>query len=226
MIEANFHGKTFTREDVERAMEKFDKDFRSSYRRWRTYAVKHNGRDYPPKELLRMIVGDIGALSGGEPTNQYFRALDFPIGEIDDEVQAPEQALEEAIDTSLSLEADLEDAIAANLAQIEKGLRLYESDGTRGRQLDAKEAGRIDLLAVDSNQNFVVIELKAGDADRQVCGQIQAYMGWVKQKIAVARSVRGIIIAHHFTERAKLAATVVPGLSLKKYQVNFVFTDA
>ena len=207
-------------------MERFDTEFRDSFRRWRTYAVKHNGRDYPAKELLRMLVGDIGNLSGREPTNHYFRDHDFQIGEIGDEVRAPEQAFEEAIDTSLSLEADLEAALAANLAQLEKGLRLYEADGAAGRQLDAKEARRIDLLAVDPNQNLVVIEVKAGDTDRQVCGQIQAHLGWVKQNLAASRSVKGIIITHDFTERARLAATVVPGLSLEKYRVNFVFADA
>jgi hypothetical protein len=226
MMQADFQGKTFTREDVERAMERFDRESRNNFRRWRTFAVKHNGSDYPPKELLRMLVGDIGNLSGGEPTNHYFRDLGFQIGEIGDEVRAPEQAVEEAIDTSLSLEADLEEALAANLAQLENGLRLYEEQSAMGRQFDAKTAGRIDLLTVDSQQNLVVIELKAGDADRQVCGQIQAYMGWVKANLAGPRGVRGIIVAHEFTERAKLAATVVPGLSLKKYRVNFVFADA
>ena len=111
-----------------------------------------------------------------------------------------------------------------NLGQLEPGLRLYEPQ--RGRQFNAEAAGRIDLLAVDANDNLVVIELKAGDADRQVCGQIQAYMGWVKANLAGPRSVRGIIVAHQFTERAKLAATVVPLLSLKTYRVNFAFSDA
>jgi len=95
-----------------------------------------------------------------------------------------------------------------------------------GRQFDAKAAGRIDLLAVDAQQNLVVVELKAGTVDRQVCGQIQAYMGWVKANLAGNRSVRGIIVGNEFTERAKLAATVVPGLSLKRYRVNFLFTNA
>jgi RecB family endonuclease NucS len=95
-----------------------------------------------------------------------------------------------------------------------------------GRQFDAKAAGRIDLLAVDSQHDLVVVELKAGDADRQVCGQIQAYMGWVKANLAGSRNVRGIIVAHEFTERAKLAATVVPSLTLKRYRVNFIFADA
>lgn len=141
-------------------------------------------------------------------------------------MRAPEQADEEALDTSLSLEADLEEALATNLAQLEKGLRLYAGSSAGGRQFDAKVAGRIDLLAVDSQQNLVVVELKAGDADREVCGQVQGYMGWVKANLAGAKGVRGIVVAREFTERAKLAATVVPGLSLKNYRVNFVFADA
>lgn len=72
----------------------------------------------------------------------------------------------------------------------------------------------------------MVIELKAGDADRQVCGQIQAYMGWVKANVAGEREVRGIIVAQDFTERAKLAATEVPALALKKYRISFMFSDA
>jgi len=37
--------------------------------------------------------------------------------------------------------------------------------------------------------------------------------------------VRGIIVASDFTVRMIYAAKVVPGLSLKKYQVLFKFTD-
>lgn len=225
MTQASFRGKTFDREDVERAMDRFDREVREGFRKWRTYAVKHGGKEYPPKQLLRMIVGDIGKLTGGEPTNHYFRELGFQVGEIGDDVSTPEQAIEDAIDTSLSIEADLEDALSANLSQLEKGLQLYTKDGIVGRQFDAQAAGRIDLLTMDSQQNLVVVELKAGDADRQVCGQIQAYMGWVKENLAGGKAVRGIVVAHEFTERARLAATVVPGLSLKRYRVNFSFAD-
>jgi hypothetical protein len=222
-------GKTFDREEVERAMDRFDQEFRNTFRRWKTYSVKHKDKHYPPKELLRLIIGNVGNPGGGEPTNRYFRDLGFQIasGEVaDEEATTPEQLAEDAIDTSLSLEADLEEALAANLAQLEPGLDLYHQQSSFGRQFDAKAAGRIDLLALDAQQNLVVVELKAGAADRQVCGQIQAYMGWVKANLAGERTVRGIIVANEFTERAKLAATVVPGLSLKKYRVNFVFTDA
>ena len=223
-----FRGKTFSREDVERAMEKFDRETRDNFRHWKRYSVKHNDKHYPPKELLRLLGVNVKNLSGGDPANRSFRKLGFDIGigEVGDETEpvTTEEAVEEAIETALSIEADLEDALVLNLGQLEPGLRLYEPQ--RGRQFNAEAAGRIDLLAVDAKDNLVVIELKAGDADRQVCGQIQAYMGWVKVNLAGPRSVRGIIVAHQFTERAKLAATVVPLLSLKTYRVNFAFSDA
>ena len=60
----------------------------------------------------------------------------------------------------------------------------------------------------------------------EVCGQIQAYMGWAKDNLAGDKKVRGIIIASDFTVRAVYAAKVVPDLSLKKYQISFRFTGA
>lgn len=224
MNEATFRGRAFTREDVLHAMQRFDNEPRNSFSPLKKYAVKHDDKEYPPKDLLRLITGEARQFPGGEYTNRHFRALGFHIEERG--ISESEQVVEDAIETTLSIEADLEDALVPNLVQLEKGLRLYNQENRPGRQFDAKAAGRIDLLAVDSQENFVVIELKAGEADRQVCGQIQAYMGWVKTNLAGSKAVRGIIVAQEFSERAKLAAAVVPTLSLKKYKVNFVFADA
>lgn len=102
---------------------------------------------------------------------------------------------------------------------------MFVASGISGQQVEAGAAGHIDLLAVDSRKNLVVIELKAGEADRQVCGQIQAYMGWVHENLAAGRSVRGIIVPSDFSDRMKLAAKVVPNLDLKAYSVVFQFRD-
>ncbi len=164
-------------------------------------------------------------MSGGEPTNHYFRQLGFVVGEADDEVVTPDTVLEDALDTTLHLESDLERFLVGDLDQLEAGLKLYTADQVRGQQFDAGAAGRIDILATDNQGSVVVIELKAGEADRQVCGQIQAYMGWAIDNLADGRPVRGIIIAASFTQRAKLAAKVVPGLSLRTYSVVFRFGE-
>jgi RecB family endonuclease NucS len=123
------------------------------------------------------------------------------------------------------LEIDLENSLVGNLDQLEKGLKLYRDDSRTGQQFVAKGAGIIDLLANDSSGDLVVIELKAGEADKKVCGQIQAYMGWVKKNLAGQRRVRGIIVANEFTEKLALASGVVPDLALKKYTIVFKFSN-
>jgi hypothetical protein len=223
MSHAIFRGKTFTREDVEKAIKRFDQEPRNTFSPLKKYSVKHHGKDYPPKDLLRLVVGEVGRFSGGEPTNRLFRDLGFQIEERG--LPDDEGVIEDALDTSLSLEADLEDALVPNLAQLEKGLRLYAENSASGRQFDAKAAGRIDLLAVDSRQNLVVIELKAGTLIAKCVARSKLTWTGSKQTWLVREKLRGIIVAHDFTERAKLAATVVPGLTLKKYEVNFVFAN-
>ena len=217
-----FKGKMFTYDDVCQAMARFDRERRKSFTSWRTYAIKYEGRDYPPKEILRMTVNDSDIPPGGEATNHYFRDLGFKIGEIEDKINSPS---EEALDTSLSLERDLESHLVADLSQIETGLQLFKENGLLGQQLDAKPAGRIDILAISNNNELVVIELKAGEADRQVCGQILAYMNWVKDTLAGPRKVRGIIIANEFSERLRLAVKTLSDVKLRKYSVKFNFVD-
>jgi hypothetical protein len=126
---------------------------------------------------------------------------------------------------ALSLERDLENSLISNLEQLEPGLRLYERDGVNGQQFETNAVGRLDILAVDKQGNYVVIELKAGEADDRVCGQILRYMGWVKKNLAEGKPVRGIIVANSFTETVKYAVGVVPNLTLKRYEVRFSFLD-
>ena len=86
--------------------------------------------------------------------------------------------------------------------------------------------GRLDILAIDRDGNYVVIELKAGEAGEKVCGQILRYMGWVKRELAEGKSVRGIVVANSFDERVYYAAEAMPNVSLKQYQVRFEYIDA
>ncbi len=229
MKETTFRGKVITLEQVIQAMERFDHEFRATFpkRKWVTYAVEYNDQLYPPKTIIRLVTGG-SVPGGGKPVNSKFEDLGFKIVTLDEPpepvVNSPD-ADEEAVETALSLEYDLENSLVGNLGQLEKGLQLFQENGLGGQQVDAKAAGRIDLLAVDSDGDLVVIELKAGEADRQVAGQIQAYMGWVKENLAKQRKVRGIIVASEFTDRLSYAIKVVPNLSLKRYQIVFRFSD-
>lgn len=131
---------------------------------------------------------------------------------------------ETAIEATISLERDLEDYIVRNLDQIEDGLKLYSKKDATGRQFNT-DVGRIDILAIDKNNDFVVIELKAGTATHSVIGQISAYINWVRQNIAGGKKIRGMVIADDFDKKSRHASLEVPTLSLKKYKVNFTFKD-
>jgi len=121
---------------------------------------------------------------------------------------------------ALSLERDLEDYLEGNLQVIESGLKLYVEGALKGRQFGT-DVNRIDLLAQDGAGNLVVIELKAGEAGREVLGQILPYMGWVREHLAKGKAVRGIVVASDFTSELLAAINVLSNFALYRYAVQF-----
>ena len=132
------------------------------------------------------------------------------------EAETPEEGAEEAEEVTFGLERDLQRAIRANIDQLEPGLTII--DGGQERTTDA---GRIDILAADSQGQVVVIELKAGSTKDDVIAQVLAYMSAVTR--TDKKAVRGIIVAGDFHKRVILAAGAVPNLQLKKYNFRFSF---
>jgi len=226
-MQTNFQGKIITREDMLKAMKVFDDEHRNSFpeKRWVTYAIKHEERRYPPKETFRIAADTDDVPPGGPSVNNHFEKLGFEVIRLKPSGTDSTETIEteEAIETSLSLESDLEMFLIAHLTELEAGLRRYQENGSSGQQISVEAAGRIDVLAIDKDNALVVIEIKAGEANDGVCGQILRYMGWVKARLAGDRSVRGIVVANEFSERLHLAAKVMPNVILKKYEVSFNF---
>ena len=132
-----------------------------------------------------------------------------------------ERASDRADALEFALEAHLRDFLARNLDRIEAGLRLYESSERNGIGFPI-EGGRIDLLALDSNQKYVVIELKLSQGRNKTLGQLLYYMGWVDQRIGMDHApCRGLIIASQITEDLSVAVSRAPGISLAKYGMSF-----
>jgi len=132
-------------------------------------------------------------------------------------------------DMQFRLEKELENFIIINWSQvtIEDGLELYEDeDGEIGQQYPT-DSGAIDILAIDKDNNFVVIELKKGRSGERVVGQILHYMGWVKSNLATnGQDVRGIIIASDGSVRLSNAVGMVADkIQVKYYRVRLDFID-
>ena len=128
-----------------------------------------------------------------------------------------ENDVQETIDASLSLERDLHSYLANRVSEIENGLQLAE-DGIEFQT----DAGRIDILAHDSQGNHVVIELKAGKAKDSALGQLLGYMGCISSNQTMnTTKTRGILVASDFQPRVVYAAKGLPNVKLVKYRVSF-----
>lgn len=122
--------------------------------------------------------------------------------------------------SEFAYERDLQNYLAKNLHRIEPGLRVYEDDDISGLEFPA--GGRyIDILAVDAQGSFVVVELKVSRGYDRVIGQLLRYMSWVDQNMETSKPVRGIIVAKEITNDLKLAASRISGVRLIEYEIEF-----
>jgi hypothetical protein len=123
-------------------------------------------------------------------------------------------------DSEFAYEHDLRDYLARNLPLIEPGLSLYQDEGILGVEFPAGNRF-IDILAVDKQKNYVVIELKVSRGYDRTVGQLLRYMSWVEQHHAESgRSVRGIIVAKEISEDLRLACRRVSDIRLFEYSLS------
>jgi hypothetical protein len=123
-------------------------------------------------------------------------------------------------DREFAYESDLRDFLAKNLALVEPGLRLYQEDGITGVEFPA--GGRfIDILALDRQNNFVVIELKVSKGYDRVIGQLLRYVAWIDENLAdPAQKVRGVIISREVSADLSLACSRVSDVDLYEYELS------
>ena len=120
-------------------------------------------------------------------------------------------------DSEFAYEKDLQNFLSQNLDIIEPGLSLYNNgiEFPVGRK-------RIDILAIDQENQLVVIELKVSRGHDKTVGQILHYIGWIKENEAGKdQAVRGIIIAKEITEDIRIALRYTDfAISLREYSMS------
>jgi len=122
--------------------------------------------------------------------------------------------------SEFAYESDLRDFLAKNLSLIEPSLQPYQDEGITGVEFPA--GGRfIDILAVDGENNLVVVELKVSRGYDRVVGQLLRYMAWIEKNHAEpGQKVRGIIVAREISDDLRLACSRVTGVTLCEYELS------
>lgn len=123
-------------------------------------------------------------------------------------------------DAKFAYESDLKNYLSKNLSVIEQGLSLYQEEGINGIEFPA--GGRyIDILAVDANNDLVVIELKVSRGYDRVIGQLMRYMSWIATNQAEPdQKVRGIIVAREISQDLVMACSLLANVHLFEYELS------
>lgn len=128
--------------------------------------------------------------------------------------------------TGFALENHLEEFLVRNWGKTELGqeydIYFTEEDGEIGQQFPT-DTGNIDILAISKDKKkFLIVELKRGRASDVVVGQIQRYMGYVKEVLAnEEQNVHGIIIALEDDLRIRRALSVTNNIEFYQYRIDF-----
>ena len=85
------------------------------------------------------------------------------------------------------------------------------------------DTGPLDILAISKDRKtLLVIELKKGRVSDNVVGQIQRYMGYVKEELCEDdQTVKGVIIGLEDDIRIKRALSVTANIEFYRYKVSF-----
>lgn len=146
----------------------------------------------------------------GDPTPVY----EEPEEDVAPDPEGPQVASE------FAYERDLQNFLSHNLTLIEPGLRLYQEEHITGVEFPVGNR-RVDILALDSDDNYVVIELKVSRGYDRVVGQLLRYIAWIRKHQAdPGQSVRGVIVAREVSNDLLLACSELHYVGLYEYELS------
>ena len=140
----------------------------------------------------------------------------FISGESQPQLITTDESIEDA--SEFVLEKHLGDFLVKNWKSTEIG-KKYEIIGQEYKTY----TGSIDILAISKDKKeYLVVELKKGQASDRVVGQILKYIGDIQQDLAEPwQKVRGAIIAFGDNKHFNRALGAVENIDFYEYKVNF-----
>lgn len=177
-------------------------------------------------EELQNSLGSIGTVSN---VSRHFAEIENLIeGKGASSLVSTDETVEDP--STFALEKHLEDFLVENWKQtpLSKKYDIVEEEGQLVGQQYPSDTGPIDILAISKDKReLLVVELKKGRISDVVVGQIQRYMGYVKEVIAEDnQTVKGVIIALEDDIRLTRALAVTQNIEFYKYKVSFKLEKA
>jgi restriction system protein len=172
-------------------------------------------------EPLRNSTGSIATVS---TISKYANEIEaFLSGSRSVSIVSTDETIEDP--SAFALEKHLEDFLIENWSQTDLGkyYDVYEEEGEMVGQQYQSDTGPIDILAVSKDKKeILVIELKKGRASAVVVGQIQTYMGYVKEELLEEEQVvKGAIISLERDDRLRNALRVTQNIDFYTYKISF-----
>lgn len=131
-------------------------------------------------------------ITTNETINEDKNDDDTVLQKVDD----PKNQRDKPRDIEHMLEEHLENYLITNIHLLGKDLKYISNQYNT-------PYGIIDILCSDTEENYVVIELKIDNAKERVVAQIQRYLVYVEKEMAKGKTVRGIIVAKSFDDAVK-----------------------
>ena len=172
-------------------------------------------------QSLQNSTGSIGTVSN---VSKYSEEIEKLIaGDRPPDIVAIDETIEDP--SVFALEKHLEDFLVKNWRHTELGKKydIYEEDGELVGQQYPSDTGPIDILAISKDRKeLLVVELKKGRVSDVVIGQIQSYMGYVKDELAEkGQTVRGVVIALEDDLRMRRALSMTQNIDFYSYKIHF-----
>lgn len=198
----------------------YQKDAILPHRRNVKWFTKLIDRDQMSQSLQNSS-GSIGTVSN---ITKYADEIEKLVsGDIPATIISTDETIEDP--SVFALEKHLEDFLVQNwkFTDLGKKYDIYSEEGELVGQQYPSDTGPIDILAISKDKKeLLVVELKKGRISDMVVGQLQRYMGYVKEELAEkGQTVKGVIIALEDDIRLHRALSVTQGIEFYTYKVSF-----
>ncbi len=187
-------------------------------------AVVWSVRTIQRSEMSKELQHSTGSIGTTSDITKYAEEIEVLIGNLPTKtIIATDATIEDP--SVFALEEHLEEFLVKNWSKtlLGKKYNIYQVDGELVGQQYPSDTGNIDILAISKDgKEILVIELKKGRASDVVVGQVQRYMGYIKEELLESgQTVKGAIIALEDDIRIRRALSVVNNIEFYKYEVSF-----